>query len=65
MIKNLIFDWSGTLANDLPCVLRTTNAMLEHFGQQAMTEAQFREQFRLPFTEFYDEVLPGVELAQL
>ena len=65
MIKNLIFDWSGTLANDLPCVLRTTNAMLEHFGQQAMTEAQFRERFRLPFTEFYDEVLPGVELAQL
>lgn len=65
MIKNLIFDWSGTLANDLPCVLRTTNAMLEHFGQQAMTEAQFRERFRLPFTEFYDEVLPGVELEQL
>jgi phosphoglycolate phosphatase len=65
MIKNLIFDWSGTLADDLPCVLRTTNAMLEHFGQRAMTEAEFRERFRLPFTEFYDEVLPGVELEQL
>lgn len=65
MIKNLIFDWSGTLADDLPCVLRTTNAMLEHFGQQAMTEREFRERFRLPFTEFYDEVLPGVELEQL
>lgn len=65
MIKNLIFDWSGTLADDLPCVLRTTNAMLQHFGQQAMTEQEFRERFRLPFTEFYDEVLPGVELEQL
>lgn len=65
MIKNLIFDWSGTLADDLPCVLRTTNAMLAHFGQEEMSEAQFRETFRLPFTEFYDEVLPGVALEEL
>jgi phosphoglycolate phosphatase len=65
MIKNLIFDWSGTLADDLPCVLRTTNAMLAHFGQEVMSEAQFRETFRLPFTEFYDEVLPGVALEEL
>ena len=65
MIKNLIFDWSGTLADDLPCVLRTTNAMLTHFGQTAMSEAEFRERFRLPFTEFYDEVLPGVDVEEL
>ncbi len=65
MIKNLIFDWSGTLVDDLPCVLRTTNAMLAHFGQEAMNEAQFRERFRLPFTEFYDEMLPGVAIAEL
>jgi phosphoglycolate phosphatase len=65
MIKNLIFDWSGTLADDLPCVLRTTNAMLSHFGQEVMSEGQFRERFRLPFTEFYDDVLPGVALEEL
>lgn len=65
MIKNLVFDWSGTLADDLPCVLRTTNAMLTHFGQEAMSEAVFRERFRLPFTEFYEEVLPGVAIEDL
>ena len=65
MIKNLIFDWSGTLANDLGSVLHATNATLEHFGKPVLTEEAFRECFRLPFTEFYEEVLPGVELSEL
>ncbi len=65
MIKNLIFDWSGTLANDLACVLHATNVTLEHFGKSTLSEADFRECFRLPFTEFYEEVLPGVELEEL
>lgn len=65
MIKNLIFDWSGTLANDLGSVLHATNATLASFGKPVLTEAEFRECFRLPFTEFYEEVLPGIELSDL
>jgi len=60
MIKNLILDWSGTLANDLPAVLQALNRMLRFFRKPQLTETEFRERFRLPFTEFYDEVLPGV-----
>lgn len=60
MIRNLILDWSGTLANDLPAVLQALNRMLRVFRKPQMTEAEFRERFRLPFKEFYDEVLPGV-----
>jgi phosphoglycolate phosphatase-like HAD superfamily hydrolase len=37
MIKNLIFDWSGTLANDLGSVLHATNATLEQFGKRVLT----------------------------
>lgn len=65
MIKNLIFDWSGTLADDLPSVLRATNGMLAHFGRPPLDEAEFRARFRLPFTEFYDDMLPGVDLNEL
>jgi phosphoglycolate phosphatase len=65
MISNLILDWSGTLANDLPAVLQALNRMLKFFRKPVMTEAEFRERFRLPFTEFYDEVLPGVPIEQL
>lgn len=65
MIKNLIFDWSGTLADDLSSVLHAINATLKHFGKSALSEKEFREQFRLPFTEFYEEILPGIELCEL
>ena len=29
MIRNIIFDWSGTLVNDLPGVWKATNHVLE------------------------------------
>jgi phosphoglycolate phosphatase-like HAD superfamily hydrolase len=59
-IQNLILDWSGTLADDLPAVLQALNRMLRFFRKPTLTEAEFRERFRLPFQDFYDEVLPGV-----
>ncbi len=65
MIKNLILDWSGTLANDLPAVLQALNRMLRLFCKPTLTEAEFRERFRLPYTEFYDEVLPGVPIEKV
>ena len=65
MVKNLILDWSGTLADDLPSVLSTTNLILKHYGKNEMTRDEFRAVFRLPYTEFYREVLPDVPLLDL
>ena len=63
--RNIIFDWSGTLVDDLPPVLEATNAVLTHFGRPALTREGFRRAFRLPFTGFYEEHLPGVTLEAL
>lgn len=65
MIKHFIFDWSGTLADDLPPVLDATNRLFANHGKPTMTRDQFTAQFRLPFKEFYDEVLPEVLLDDL
>lgn len=65
MFRNIIFDWSGTLANDLPPVLDATNRLLEFHGRPPLSEQDFRETFRLPFKGFYDEVLPEIPLADL
>lgn len=65
MLNALIFDWSGTLVNDLPPVLETTNRLLEHHGRTPMSEEEFRTTFRLPFKGFYDEVLPEIPLEEL
>lgn len=58
MIRNLLLDWSGTLADDLRPVLQATNAIFRHYGRPELSLATFRQKFRLPFSEFYSELLP-------
>ena len=64
-MKNIIFDWSGTLVDDLPPVLAATNRIFAHHGREQMDREEFRQTFRLPFADFYAEVLPGVPMADL
>lgn len=65
MIRNIIFDWSGTLADDLGLVLRATNHVFEHVGRPPISEEEFRREFALPFQNFYERYLPGVEIDKL
>jgi phosphoglycolate phosphatase len=65
VIRNIIFDWSGTLVDDLPAVLKASNFVLEQAGKAAMTLEKFRAEFSLPFKKFYDRHLPGVPMPQL
>ncbi len=58
MIRNVLLDWSGTLANDLPAVVRATNAIFREYGRRELTLEEFRHHFRLPFSGFYAELLP-------
>ncbi|MDP6892001.1 MAG: HAD hydrolase-like protein [Verrucomicrobiota bacterium] len=65
MIRNIIFDWSGTLVDDLPGVWKATNHVLEQAGVQTLTLNEFRSEFELPFTKFYDRFIPDTPLSQL
>lgn len=65
MFKNLIFDWSGTLVDDMGPVIEATNAVLGKYGIAPYDREGFRRSFRLPYREFYEEVLPGVDLVEL
>lgn len=65
MIRNIIFDWSGTLVDDLPAVWKASNFVLAQAGRPEMSLATFRAEFRLPFTTFYDEHTPGVPMPRL
>ena len=65
MIRNIIFDWSGTLVDDLPAVWKATNFVLAQSERAEMTLEQFRAEFCLPFTSFYDKHTPHVPMPQL
>ncbi len=65
MIRNIIFDWSGTLVNDLPGVWKATNHVLEQAGVATLSLDEFRAEFELPFTGFYDRFTPDIPLETL
>ena len=65
MIRNIIFDWSGTLVDDLPAVWEATNHVFSQAGIPEMTLERFRAEFCLPFTRFYERYTPHIPMAQL
>ena len=65
MIRNILFDWSGTLVDDLPAVWSATNHVFRLAGIEPMTLETFRQEFSLPFKNFYDRFTPATPMPQL
>jgi phosphoglycolate phosphatase-like HAD superfamily hydrolase/ADP-ribose pyrophosphatase YjhB (NUDIX family) len=65
VIRNIIFDWSGTLVDDLPAVWKATNYVLAQSERAQISLDEFRAEFCLPFTIFYNKYIPHVPLPQL
>jgi len=65
MIRNIIFDWSGTLVDDLPAVWEAVNDVFRRSGVAALTLDEFRAEFSLPFGDFYRRFVPHIPSAQI
>ena len=64
-IRNIIFDWSGTLVDDLPAVWRATNEVFLNAGVASLSLEDFRTEFQLPFDGFYKRHLPAETMPRL
>ncbi|MDD5192054.1 MAG: HAD family hydrolase [Candidatus Nanoarchaeia archaeon] len=53
MIKNIIFDWSGTLSNDLTPVYTATMNVFKKLGLRILSLEEYKREFTLPYMEFY------------
>ena len=65
MIRNVILDWSGTLVDDLDLVVRATNAVLSTYGSPPISKDEFRRDFELPLTNYYERLLPTIPLPEI
>ena len=65
MIRNIIFDWSGTLVDDLPAVWEASNEVFRRAKVPELSLDEFRSEFSLPFKGFYDRYIPHIPLPQL
>lgn len=68
MIRNLIFDWSGTLSNDEHITLAVTNDVLNSYGAKSIDQKTYRREFAIPVENFYHPYtgpVPREELDEL
>ncbi|GAB7041860.1 MULTISPECIES: HAD family hydrolase [Catenuloplanes] len=54
---HLVWDWNGTLLNDLHLVVAATNAAFASVAGPAVTPDEHRRHFRRPIAEYYAQVL--------
>lgn len=57
---HLVWDWNGTLLDDLTLVVSSTNAAFAAIGGPEVDAESHRRQFRRPIAEYYGEVLGRV-----
>ena len=58
MIKNILFDWSGTIVDNLTTSYKATMYIFESFGVKPMTIEDYREKFFLPYVDFLRKYVP-------
>jgi phosphoglycolate phosphatase-like HAD superfamily hydrolase len=56
-MAHLVWDWNGTLLNDLTLILEATNASLAAVGGPSVTLDAHRKEFRRPVSAYYAAVL--------
>jgi phosphoglycolate phosphatase-like HAD superfamily hydrolase len=55
--RHLVWDWNGTLLDDLSLIIKATNATFASVGGPAITADHHRRRFRRPIADYYAEVL--------
>ncbi|BFU42166.1 HAD family hydrolase [Krasilnikovia sp. MM14-A1004] len=55
--KHLVWDWNGTLLDDLHLVVSSTNHAFAATGGRSVDTDEHRRRFRRPVAEFYAEIL--------
>jgi phosphoglycolate phosphatase-like HAD superfamily hydrolase len=56
-VKHLVWDWNGTLLDDLKLVVDATNVCLATVGGPVITADEHRRDFRRPILDYYAHVL--------
>ncbi|UWZ59328.1 HAD family hydrolase [Dactylosporangium aurantiacum] len=56
-VKHLVWDWNGTLLDDLKLVVDATNVCLATVGGPVITAEDHRRDFRRPILDYYAHVL--------
>lgn len=54
MRAHIVWDWNGTLFDDIDAVVAASNAAFAELGLGPLTVEQYRETYRVPVIDFYE-----------
>lgn len=57
MVDHIVWDWNGTLLDDLAVVIEAANVSLAQLGVGPIDEDMYRDHFTRPVRAFYDSLL--------
>ncbi|WP_225801587.1 HAD family hydrolase [Streptomyces sp. NK15101] len=55
--KHLVWDWNGTLLDDIDAVIGATNAAFAELGLASITLERYRELYTVPVPKFYERLM--------
>ncbi|MEU8523054.1 HAD family hydrolase [Streptomyces sp. NPDC048577] len=55
--KHLVWDWNGTLLDDIHAVIGATNAAFAELGLEPITLARYRDLYMVPVPKFYERLM--------
>lgn len=64
MLKNVIFDWSGVVHNNIAQTCKAINFVLHNFNVPEMSVAEIRENWIQPYMQFYTALIPGLDIQR-
>lgn len=64
-IKNIVFDWSGTLCNDFELVFACDNEVHQQVGNPPMSREFFARNFELPIDKYLAKMYPDTPRASI
>jgi phosphoglycolate phosphatase-like HAD superfamily hydrolase len=56
-MKHIVWDWNGTLIDDLEAVILAVNAVMREFDGPDVTAEEYRAHYRRPVRHFYSHLL--------
>ncbi|MBS3162648.1 HAD family hydrolase [Candidatus Woesearchaeota archaeon] len=59
-IKNIIFDWSGTLSDDFTCVYEASMLVFNKLGRKSISKEEYKREFVLLYMRFWNKYFPDL-----
>src|SRR3989339_1526188 len=64
MIKNVIFDWTGVINDNLKASAFSINFIFQHFGIKELSWEEMKKEWIQPYPLFYKKFIPHVSIEK-